>query len=216
MEISTDLARNMEQIAVKSFPKADVVNDRFHVAKLISEAVQAIRIKYRWEAIEEENRAIKRMKEMGVDYAPACFSNGDTKKQLLVRSRYLLFKGESKWTDSQKIRAEILFKEYPEIHSAYKLSMMFRNIYEYSQTKEKAEKAFIEWMKKVEERGFDSLIKASHSIESHKDNILNYFKNKTTNALAESFNSKLKAFRQQFRGVRDIPFFLFRLSNIVA
>ncbi|MDD4713384.1 MAG: transposase, partial [Bacteroidales bacterium] len=33
---------------------------------------------------------------------------------------------------------------------------------------------------------------------------------------AESFNAKVKAFRATQRGVRDISFFLFRLSKIYA
>lgn len=37
-----------------------------------------------------------------------------------------------------------------------------------------------------------------------------------TNASAESFNAKIKAFRAQFRGLRNVDFFLFRLSNIFA
>lgn len=34
--------------------------------------------------------------------------------------------------------------------------------------------------------------------------------------LDEYFNAKVKAFRAQFRGVRDIPFFIFRLAKIFA
>jgi len=37
-----------------------------------------------------------------------------------------------------------------------------------------------------------------------------------TNASAESFNAKLKAFRVSLRGVRDINFFLFRVAKIYA
>ena len=37
-----------------------------------------------------------------------------------------------------------------------------------------------------------------------------------TNASAESFNAKGKAFRSQFRGVTDIPIFVFRLTKIFA
>ena len=36
--------------------------------------------------------------------------------------------------------------------------------------------------------------------------IANYFENRLTNASEESFNAKVKAFRNQFRGVSDIPF----------
>ncbi|WP_444622900.1 transposase [Flavobacterium columnare] len=46
--------------------------------------------------------------------------------------------------------------------------------------------------------------------------MLNYFDNRSTNAAAESFNAKIKAFRIYFRGVRKIDFFLFRLSNLFA
>ncbi|MEO8255346.1 MAG: transposase [Flavobacterium sp.] len=37
------------------FPNATRVKDRFHVQKLALEALQQIRIKYRWEAIDLEN-----------------------------------------------------------------------------------------------------------------------------------------------------------------
>jgi transposase len=46
--------------------------------------------------------------------------------------------------------------------------------------------------------------------------IVNYFDNRATNASAESFNAKIKAFRSQFRGVRDIPFFIYRLEKLYA
>ena len=52
------------------------------------------------------------------------------------------------------------------------------------------------------------------TIMAYEDEILNYFISRSTNASAESLNSKLKAFRNQLRGVRDIPFFFYRVSLI--
>jgi transposase len=216
IEISIDMANSMEKIARDSFPHARVVTDRFHVAQLISEAVQEIRIKHRWEAIEKENKAIAKAKKKGEKYVAPCFENGDSHKQLLARSRYLLFKTQSKWTASQKIRSEILFREYPDLHEAYQISMMFRNIYETSKSKAEAQERFYHWQKKIKEKNFPSFLTASQSIENHQDTILNFFVNRTTNALAEAFNSKLKAFRSVFRGVTDVEFFLFRVSLIFA
>ncbi|MGE5393775.1 MAG: transposase, partial [Candidatus Saccharibacteria bacterium] len=46
--------------------------------------------------------------------------------------------------------------------------------------------------------------------------ILNFFDNRSTNASAESFNAKIKAFRSGLRGVRDVNFFLYRLAKIYA
>ncbi|MFT0367986.1 transposase, partial [Bacteroides faecis] len=50
----------------------------------------------------------------------------------------------------------------------------------------------------------------------HYMNIINFFERRATNAAAESFNAKIKAFRAQFRGVRDKAFFLYRLTKLYA
>ena len=50
----------------------------------------------------------------------------------------------------------------------------------------------------------------------HYLNIINFFERRATNAAAESFNAKIKAFRAQFRGVRDKAFFLYRLAKLYA
>jgi transposase len=54
------------------------------------------------------------------------------------------------------------------------------------------------------------------SIQAHYLSILSFFINRSANASAESFNAKVKAFRATSRGVRDLKFFLFRLSKIYA
>ena len=81
-----------------TFPNAKQVTDRFHVQQLAFDAVQELRIKYRWEVIDIENAEITSAKEKNKKYEPEFLSNGDTVKQLLARSRYVLFKSESKWT----------------------------------------------------------------------------------------------------------------------
>jgi len=55
-EVTLDMAANMNLIAKRCFKKAIIVTDRFHVQMLASEAVQEQRIKYRWEAISQENK----------------------------------------------------------------------------------------------------------------------------------------------------------------
>ncbi len=72
------------------------------------------------------------------------------------------------------------------------------------------------WHEKVRQTGFKAFNTISRSIQNHYQTILNYFDNRSTNASAESFNAKLKAFRTQFRGVRNIAFFLYRLTQIYA
>ena len=73
-----------------------------------------------------------------------------------------------------------------------------------------------QWYKDVEESNFKAFNTVARSFYFHYDKILNYFNNRSTNASAESFNAKIKRFRAEFRGVKDLSFFLFRLTNIFA
>lgn len=64
---------------------------------------------------------LSNVKAKQVNLQIAIFSNGDTRKQLLTRSRYLLYKVPNKWTESQYIRSKILFDQYPDIKKDYNL-----------------------------------------------------------------------------------------------
>ena len=213
-EVTLDMAASMNLIIKRCFPKASRVIDRFHVQKLASEAVQSIRIKYRWMAIEQDNIALANAKKTGEQYSPMKFNNGDTVRQLLARSRHLLFKSESRWSSSQVKRAKILFSQFPKIEKAYKLAQALAYIYENSFDKRIAIVKLAKWYNQVEASGFKEFNIASKSIQLHYQSIVNFFDNRSTNASAESFNAKLKDFRREFKGVRDVKFFLFILTQI--
>ena len=215
-EITLDMAANMGLIAKKCFSNAVRVTDRFHVQKLALEALQEIRIKYRWQAIDIENDAIEKAKFTKTKFEPKILSNGDTIKQLLARSRYILYKNKSKWSENQSERARFLFELYPDIEKAYQLCQDLRNVFENTTDKIYGLSKLARWHEKVAQAEFKSFNTISRSIQNHYQTILNYFDNRSTNASAESFNAKIKAFRSQFRGVRNIEFFLFRLTNIYA
>ncbi len=215
-EITLDMAPNMELIARRCFPVASLVTDRFHVQKLAVEALQEMRIAYRWEALDLENKEMELAKETGNGYKPVQLENGDTHKQLLARSRYQLFKAENKWTPSQRVRAEILFHYYPNLETAYKLTMQLKGIYEHTTDKKFALGRLAQWYEAVEQSAFKTFNTAKRSIAAHYTTIINYFDRRSTNASAEFFNAKIKAFRATLRGVKHIPYFLFRLTNIYA
>ncbi|WP_317168368.1 transposase [Polaribacter sp. 11A2H] len=59
---------------------------------------------------------------------------------------------------------------------------------------------------KIRQAKFKSFNSIARTMSIHYQNILNYFDNRSTNASAESFNAKIKAFRAQFRGVRNIKY----------
>lgn len=215
-EVTVDMASNMNLIIKRCFLKAEIVTDRFHVQRLATDAVQEERIRLRWEVIDQENTLIGKFKKKGLIYTSEILANGDTKRQLLARSRYLLFKHKSKWTPSQIKRAEILIEIYPSIEKCYHLAQQLSAIYQNNTNKDIARLKLAHWYENVQQSGFKSFNTISKSLQIHHDAILNYFNNRSTNAAAESFNAKIKEFRALFRGVRDVKFFLFRLTKLYA
>lgn len=215
-EVTLDLADSMRKIVRSCFPKAIRVIDRFHIQKLACDAVQEMRIRHRWEAIQEANDAMEEAKLTGKTYKPTRYDNGDTKKELLARSRYLLFKSGEKWTQRQRERAEILFTEFPDIKKAYGLSHSLRMIFSKNTIKNAARLAMAMWYNQVEEAGFHSFNVIAATFYEHYEDILNFYVNRSSNASAESFNAKIKSFRGALRGIVDEKFFLYRLSMIYA
>lgn len=72
------------------------------------------------------------------------------------------------------------------------------------------------WYNEVSAFGNNEFDKVLETFENHNTTIINYFERRLTNASAESFNAKIKAFRTQFRGVGDIKFFMFRLATLYS
>lgn len=148
-------------------------------------------------------------------FKPPVLSNGDTRNELLKRSKYALTQTHNKWSERQKTRMELLFELYPKIKEAYDITNQLRSIFRSSTlTKETAKAKFQDWYKDVNKCTLREMKAARDAVKSREDEILNYFINHSTNAGAESFNSKIKSFRAQLRGVSDLSFFMFRLCTI--
>lgn len=216
MEVTLDLSDSMHKMVRTAFPKADRVIDRFHIQKLACEAVQELRVKHRWDALQQANDEMEEAKLAGRTYEPFRYPNGDTRKELLIRSRYLLFKSADKWTEKQEQRAAILFSEYPDIKKAYGLCHSLRMIFAKNTIKDAARLSMAKWYNKVEEAGLHSFNVIAATFYEHYDEILNFYNYRSSNALAESFNAKIKLFRANLRGVVDKKFFLFRVAKLYA
>ena len=147
---------------------------------------------------------------------PEVFEDGDTRRQLLLRSRYLLFKSPAHWTETQRKRAEILFSQYDDLKQFCYLSLQLGQIYSTNYDKDVARVKMALWFNRVEEWEYLQFNTVINSFKVHYERILNFFIERHTNANAESFNAKLKMFRATFRGVTDIKFFLYRVAKLYA
>ena len=64
-EITMDMSNSMQLIARRCFPNAMRTIDRFHIQKLTYDALQEMRIAYRWEAIQADTEAREEAKFLG-------------------------------------------------------------------------------------------------------------------------------------------------------
>ena len=208
-EVTCDLSASMMLIAEEVFYNAHVVNDRFHVQQIDNEAVDEIRIDIRRQLIAEDNNRDRSVP------APV-YSNGETMRQILARSKHTLMMSQHKWTDIQRQRVNILFKYHPILRSVYNLAMELRQIFNAKVSPTKAMGRMNKWYEKVMSLGNNNFRSVIKTFKNHAPTILNYFRRRATNASAEAFNSKVKIFRSQMRGVRDRNFFIFRLVKLYA
>lgn len=188
LEVTMDLSESMRAIVQGVFPYARITVDRFHVQKDCYEAMQQLRVKHRREeqralveAREQHRLRNKRNRErrkkgerdprgrkpnrVNQKFQPECLSNGDTKCELLARSRYLLMVSSNFWTPSQKERARLLFELYPDLKTAYSLCHSLRMIFNNkSATPDSAHESLKDWYNKVNHFNDDNFNTVSATI----------------------------------------------------
>lgn len=232
--ITRDLSESYKWFSKQVFMNAKHVADKFHVLGHLFEASQSIRVYYRQKFLSEKREKYEEHKKKEFERAGQCmnqkkpfkpkefdykeprYSNGETPRELLARSRYLLYKYPHQWTTSQSERAEILFEQYPEIKKVYDLSCDFRNWFSkknIAKDKDFLTSELYKWYSEVDQTGIEEILNFKSLVERNQTDIMNYFDEGETNALAEAINSKIQQFIQTNKGVKDKDFFFFRLKN---
>ena len=226
--VTTDLSSAMMLTVRSAFPKAMLINDRFHVQQLVTDAIDQMRIGFRWEVLSQENRAIREHrarrkavhtraeKDLIGEWEPERMENGETKPQIMARSRHIILMHKSKWNAQQQERAAILFRMFPRLEEAYNIYLDLVDIFNKKSKLAEARLNLARWYNKVEAFDDDGFSKVIETFENHNATIINYFEDRLTNASAESFNAKIKAFKTQFRGVGDIKFFMYRMATLYS
>jgi len=212
-EVTLDLSPTFEKFAEQCFPGATLVADKFHVVKHVVEAVQALRLRCK----QEELSKIPTTKKERKEYEKATkLINGESRIEMLTRSRYVLFKREENWTASQQKRAALLFETFPQIKATYQLTQQIRNWLDKSNVGKyewQIEKELIHWYDNAEQQKLPEVENLIRLIGSHEQKIMNYFLKGKTNAKAEAINSKIQRFITANYGVRDKDFFFYRLAR---
>lgn len=211
--VSRDLALNYESLCRYAFMKSIQIWDKFHVIKLALQALQDVRIRYRQEILTNERKS----KKAPIKTSTETLSNWDTIKQLLARSKFVLFMFSSKWNEEQKLRADILFERFSEIKRAYDIICWFRAFYniKHSQTDslDKAKISLNEWYEKANDSEIPEIMNFANTVKDNENCILNYFLHWHTNAKAEGLNSRIQRFMWLNYWIRNRNFFHFRMKQ---
>lgn len=233
--VTKDAAESYDWLSRQAFPNAVRVLDKWHVLKWVFDAMHGYRNELKNNYIVDQMKqqkqldikyqiALKKAKKEGrkisrksYKLTPTIHDNGDDTKQLLTRSRYLLYKYESEWNSNQIKRAQILFDTFPKLFDIYILVIEFREWYSklnIGESRLKLEQSLLEWIETIRKFKSTHLKALATSIKRHRGQILNYFILGYSNATAEALNRNIKRFIGVNYGIRDLNFFYFRLNTL--
>lgn len=188
-EVSIDLSGNYRSLVSKRMPNADIVADRFHVSKIINDALN--------KEIISERKAVKNN------------DNEEEKKQLesiIKGSKYALLKPEEKLTDKQKQKLKEVKAEFPMLAKMHQQKEDFREIFEKNHDWTNGAFALIEWMKDAKETFKDSI----GTLYRWFSEITAYFETRTTSGVVEGINNRLKLIKRLGYGFRNFDNFKLR------
>ena len=188
--VSSDLSAAYIASVRENAPNAIHVYDHFHVVKLVNEAVDAVRRQtYNKETDNEMRKVIKGNRWL------------------------LLYKDKSKWKDDMHERLKTILEMNKPIATAYYLKEDVDYIWK-SGTKQEADRYLEQWCKTAEESELSPFVKVATTLRRHKQGILAWYDHKTSNAIVEGINNKIKVMKRKAYGYRDQRYFDLRLLGL--
>jgi len=175
--INMDMSLAYRASAGEQLPNADIVFDHFHISALINEAVDKTRKKEHKELIE----------------------NGDT---TLNKTKYTFLYNKENMPESHKLKFEKLKKVALKTIRAHALKETFRGFWN-ENTVEGGRLFFKSWYSWAIRSRISYIKEVARTLKRHLDNILNYFKYRTSNGIAEGNNSKIQFIKAAARGFRN-------------
>ncbi|MDJ0719013.1 MAG: ISL3 family transposase [Prochloraceae cyanobacterium] len=188
-EVSIDLWKSYKSIAEKLMPQAEIVADRFHVMKQVSDELDVARIK-----IKRETEKIK--------------SKSKKEKILegLKNSKYVLLKNEKDLNDPEKEKLKEVKKVAPILTEMHGLKEELRDIFETSKDWSEGLLKIADWLKDVSKY----FPKSFGTIRRWIGEIIAYFDERTTQGVVEGINNKLKLIKRRAYGFRNFDNFRLR------
>lgn len=160
-------------------PNAELVHDKFHVAKHLNDAVDKVR--------RAENKALQAIDD-----------------DRLKRTRQLWLFSKPNLSAKQKRAFDAIKKRGLKTARAWALKEQFRWFWRYVYPTS-AEDFFDSWYAWAIRCRLKPILKVARMLRRHLPNLLSYFRHRITNAKSEGYNSVIQALRYAARGFRSFP-----------
>ena len=176
-QVSCDMSPAFIKGVREILPEAQITFDKFHIMKIINEAVDKVR--------REEVKT----------------------NPLLLGARYVFLKNENNLTVKQKAVRESLSLPRLNLKSmrALQIRETFQQIY-VTTSKDDFEAKLKKWYFWATHSRLKSMIKAAKTIKRHWDGVLNWKESQINNGLLEGLNSVIQAAKRKARGYKKPHF----------
>ena len=183
--VSMDMWQAFMTSANKNVPAAEIVHDKFHIAKYLVEAVDKVR--------RAENKTLK--------------SEGN---QTLTGSRQLWLYNVENLDDDRYDRLMEIQRADLKTGRAWAIKENFRYFWDYVYAGN-AEKFFKRWYGWAIRSRLDPIKKVAVMLKKHLSGLLSYFRHRVTNAISEGFNSRIQSIKSSARGFRNFANYRLRI-----
>ena len=166
-------------------PFVEIVFDKFHIAKKVNEAIDAVRKK-------EFNRA------------------EPEKRKEMKHKRFLILSRQKNLNEQKKETLNTLMEENKNLYAAYLLKEQLLDIMD-EDNHLTAMQRLHTWIENIEQAGIDEFQKFIKMLKNYMYGIWNYFKHKLTNAGSEGFNNKIGVIKRRAYGFHDLEYFKLKI-----
>jgi transposase len=177
-DVSCDMSPAFIKGVQENLPNANITFDKFHIVKIINEAVDQVR---REEAKDQD---------------------------ILKGCRYLFLKNNSNLTVKQKAEMDILQLSKFKLKSirALQIREAFQEIYQ-AVSASSFEYLLKKWYFWATHSRLEPIKEAAYTIKRHWDGVVNWKKSQINNGILEGLNSIIQSAKSRARGFRNVEYF---------
>ncbi len=171
--VSCDMSPAFIKGVKEYLPKAQITFDKFHILKIINEAVDKVR-----------------KQELSTN-------------KLLTGTKYIWLKNYNNLTQKQKQTLESFTMSNMNLKTmrAYNIRQSFQDIYQ-ATTQEEFSTYLKKWYYWATHSRLEPIIKAAKTVKKHWNGILKWYESKINNGILEGLNSVIQAAKSKARGYK--------------